>query len=290
MCNSADFMRDAKLLLREGSHAHAMGLVVLAEEEFAKFIILGGVACGHLRHPNWLKLAMRRHNLKHLATGLVVAWQTVFSLLGIEPGSDDARELAGRDPADAILWCIDKAVGLMEDADLLQQRLSATDADLRFLGRMQAIREQAFYVGVDVTGQVSHPSHLPPEDALRYFKAAQARADLYAFVTSQEELRRWLPPVSADRTLEDQMRRGEHWLFEENGYKSLLAKLRVPPEGGAPGWVKKTVTTLAQMARDPRFHVAIDATKQVIAQRRGPAPQPQVTRQGVIPEGTAENS
>lgn len=280
MRNSADFMQDAALLLEKGSHAHAMGLVVLAEEEFAKSLILGGVASGHLSDPMWQKLAMRRHDLKHLATALTVAWHTIFSLLGIEPGTRGARKLAGRDPADVILWCIDKVVHLMQDADLLQQRLGATDADLRFLGRMQATREQAFYVDIDASGQVWYPSLLSPEDARRYYKTAQARVDLYAFVSSPEELRRWLPPVSAASDLKALTRQGERWLFEGNGYKSLLEKLRVPAGGGVPVWVQKTVKTLAQMARDPQFHRAVGVLKQVIAKRRGPVSQPQVTQQG----------
>jgi hypothetical protein len=278
MRNSADFMRDAGLLLRKGSHAHAMGIVVLAEEEFAKGLVLTGLASGHLGHSMWQKLTMRRHDLKHLATAITVVWHTVFSLLGMEPGTRGARRLVGQDPADVLLWCVDKAVQLMQDADVLQRRLGATDADLRFLGRMQTTRERAFYVDIDANGQVWHPSLLSRDDARRYYKTAQARVDLYAFISSPQELRRWLPPVSSTNELVALTRRGERWLFEENGYRSLLEKLRVPAGGGVPAWVQKTVKTLAQMARDPQFHRAVGVLKQVIARRRRPASQPRVTQ------------
>ena len=269
--NSTDFMHDAKLLLKRGSSAHAMGLIVLAEEEFAKGLILSGLACGHFGHREWLRLVMRRHDFKHLATGMTVGWYTLFSLLGITPRSDGSLRLWKRDPADVLLELVDRAVRLMSSSETLRQRLGEAHAELKFLGRMQLVREQAFYVDLRGNGPTWHPSLLSRDDILRYYETASARMGLYAFIESPEELRRWMPPVGTSTPNVELTRKFEHWLFEEEGYRRALDWLRVPPEDGEPAGVLKWVSTLGEMARDPQFLRAVDILKQIIAERRRPA-------------------
>lgn len=235
--NGKRLLEDAQLLRDWDRFSTALGLAVLAQEEFAKAFLLQLVADGALPWLPEVQRSMARHQCKHLL-GIVIDWLPSWDAVDLieQHKRDTARHeqkmawlqrridrykqgILTPDPSDPepadpnVFFPDDVATALNiyrhEEIDRLRRGYAWKDADwstgpARKVadGSLDRRKQSAFYVDITRTGEVGvHPGIIKCEDADEAIKRAQRMAEGPAiFFDEYRKLKEILPIIFASLT------------------------------------------------------------------------------------------
>ncbi len=215
------------------SYGHAYGMLVFAEEEAGKALILHCFADGFLRNPEWLALATAKHEAKHATMAITVMMRLLsFVMFGLAPhetmrakrerwlkeGVRPGTIQVARSHLQQAAQDIPGAVNTI--ADMIEE--------LSDLGQLQARRENGFFVDFDDSGEPSGPHQFFKSQCRRQVPLVRARLaaadDLLG--STKLSLRQRKSFNKVDPEMRKQIASFESFLFGKNGKNLVLEWLR----------------------------------------------------------------
>jgi AbiV family abortive infection protein len=267
--NAKRFFNDAKALMAAKSYGHAYGMMVLAEEEAGKALILHGFADGFLRNPEWLALATRKHEAKHATMAVTVMMRLIFFFMfglaphesmrakrkrwlreGTVPGSVQIFYRNFQQAAQDIPGTINTIADMLEE--------------LSHLGQLQSRREKGFFVDFDESGEASGPHQFSFTDCRKQMRLVAARlAAADEFMGSPKiSFRRRMSLTNFDTDMRSKIASFEAFLFGQKGKNAVLEWLG----GDSP---KDLVKQIREFAAD---EIKVAKARSVVEQMQAKLP------------------
>jgi AbiV family abortive infection protein len=267
--NAKRFFNDAKALIAAKSYGHAYGMLVFAEEEAGKALIFHGFADGLLRNPEWLALAMRKHEAKHATMAVTVMMRLLlFFMFGLAPHErmrakrkSWLQEGGGALPIQILYRHVRHAA---QDVPGTINTVADMLEELSHLGQLQAQREKGFFIDFDESGEPSGPHQFSIADCRKQMRLVAARlAAADDFLGSpQISLRRRTALNTVDTEMRAKIASFEAFLFGKKGQNAIIDWLG----GDSP---RHLVKQIRQFAAD---ETQVDRVRKVLEQMQSKLP------------------
>lgn len=227
--NAKRFLADAEVLRGEQSYGHAYGMLVFAEEEAGKALIYRFFADGLLRNSEWLALATAKHEAKHATMAVTVMMRLLFFFIfGLAPHESMRLKRKkwlreGVTPG-SIRIAYSHLRQAMQDIPGTINTIADMIEELSGLGRLQAQRENGFFVDFDESGEPSGPHQFVKSQYSRQARLVRARlaaADDF-LGGARVSLRKRRSLNTVDDKMRKQIASFESFLFGKNGKKLVL--------------------------------------------------------------------
>jgi AbiV family abortive infection protein len=278
--NAKRFFYDAKALMGMKSYGHAYGMLVFAEEEAGKALIFHCFADGLLRNPEWLWLATAKHEAKHATMAVAVMMRLLFFFLfGLAPHESMRQKRRrwlkeGMTPT-TVFHHIEQAA---EDIPSAINVVANLIEELSDLGRLQARRENGFFVDLDDSGKPSGPHQFSKAECVRHVPLVRARLAMVNELLGSPKLTLNLRRASnkVDEKMREQIASFEAFLFAKNGKDRVLDWL----SSNEP---KDLVAQIRQFAADEdNVGKMRSAIKEVLSKRQAASIFESVTRSAFL--------
>lgn len=266
--NADRFFRDAKLLLKSGSAAHAYGMLVLAEEEMGKAIVFHLYADGYLRNQEWLWLATKKHEMKHAAMIITIIMRLfLFVFLGLDPmerGRANKRWITKTYKGLAPAAIINKRLRDTLDNLLATANTIATVLDeIGQLGQMQDERERGFYVDFQPDGRPMNPLSINIAMCRQHMKLVAVRMEACRVLVGSSKIslknRQRLANVPKEARV--QIAALEVYLFGKKGLYTILSWLKGPGP-------KSISETIREYSRDKERITQLQAALEAVIKKQ----------------------
>lgn len=185
--NAERFVKDAEILLKKKSYAHAFALAILAEEEMAKAAMYGNAADGIVGvEGKWREDLSKHHKVKQIiAFGIASRYEW---LLIAEEAADFARKKA-RGNVQKSREIYEKKLRELRDKEL--KMFAEKRGDLyehtEVYEELQRKREKAMYVDADLKkGEISSPLDFKKSTAKRYISHVEERLEVVRDAASRK--------------------------------------------------------------------------------------------------------
>lgn len=227
--NAKRFFNDAKALMAAKSYGHAYGMLVFAEEEAGKALILHGLADGFLRNPEWLALATRKHEAKHATMAVTVLMRLLFFFMfGLAPHESmrakRKRWLREGTVPGSIQIFYRNLQQAAQDIPATINTVADMLEELSHLGRLQAQREKGFFIDFDESGEPFGPHQFSLADCRKQVRLVAARlAAADDFLGSPRiSFRRRTTSTNVDAKTGSQIASFEAFLFGKKGKNVIM--------------------------------------------------------------------
>lgn len=177
--NSERFVKDAEILLKKKSYAHAFALAILGEEELAKAAMYSNAADGTVGiEGKWRKDLSKSHTTKQIvAFGIAL----MYELILITADAADFAKKKAKGNVEKARQIYEKKYQefLQEEQNMFAQRRGDVYEHLEIFERLQQKREKAMYVDASLEEKrISSPKSLKKSTAKRYISHVKERLDV----------------------------------------------------------------------------------------------------------------
>lgn len=177
--NADRLVKDAEILLKKKSYAHAFALAVLAEEELAKAAMYGNAADGTVGAEGKWREDMNKHHRMKQIIAFGIAFRYELSLIA-EDAADFARKKAkGNAQRFSEMYEKEYREIVEEEKQMFAERYGDLYEHTEVFDGLQQKREKAMYVDVNSEKrEITSPSDFKKSTAKRYISHVEERLEV----------------------------------------------------------------------------------------------------------------